>query len=225
MSEPELDAAPRPRTALFLGGGAALVVLTLCVVGAAKNPMVRAFASGAMQKSGPADVRNPKTFTGARCSLRYPGNWVIDTSDEDYDPAASFSIDAPGQGSVFIQLFDPEIEPEALVESIADNLRGSLIQGEQTTRFELWGRQQGVGKQLSGTIFFMPGRFRLFSFRNERSTVVVMETRFNEDETLARAGFDLIEQSFELTPLLAQDASAAADSSAATPAPTLTPGD
>ena len=61
-----------------------------------------------------------------------------------------------------------------------------------------WG---GAGAALEGkgTLFLLPGRIRVAVFPGKTATCIVTELRFNDDERMNKAGYDLIERSLKFS--------------------------
>jgi hypothetical protein len=158
----------------------------------------------AMRRSIPADIASPKTLTGTAYSLSYPGNWRVETEDEDFDVDAYVCIDAPGGGNVVVQVVYDEDSVRKQVQATADRIAAQL---RLTEKHELraWGEHEGHGFEMPSTFFRNAGRIRVFGFapRPPRkaggpSVLVIIETRFDADEEKHGPGYELIERTFRL---------------------------
>lgn len=187
-----------------------------CLVGAAVGSLVAgacgffagiaatregmAIISGVTERSAAADTANPIVIERAAFRLRYPGNWSVDTKDPDYDPDRYFDLNAPAQGKVLFHILPARADAAAIVDNMIESYTSRLMTGAQRMPLTAWGGHQGQGVELRGKILIAPGRLRAFTFSNEVTAVVVTEIRYDEDEQFNRAGYDLIESSFELLP-------------------------
>jgi hypothetical protein len=156
---------------------------------------LREIALGMFERVRPADIQHPREMSSRYFSFKYPGNWKVDTSDPDYDPDTTFDIDAPSQGSVIVQFFDPQITPQEGVDAIAEKMK-KLVLNRTENPFEKWGKQKGYGIQLRGFLFAGIASIRIFGLGNSQATVVIIEMRYDEDERNNRNGYDLIAESF-----------------------------
>jgi len=129
-------------------------------------------------------------------SLKYPGNWEVDTSDPDFDPDTTFDINAPAQGTVIVQFFDPQTTPQEAADAIAEKMKKLVLKRTETS-FETWGKQKGYGIQLRGFLYAGIANIRVFGLSNDHATVVIIEMRYDEDERINRRGYDLIAESFK----------------------------
>lgn len=157
---------------------------------------LRDIAVGIFEISRPADLQKTHTLSNRYFSLKYPGNWTIDTRDPDYDPDTYFDINAPAQGTVIVQIFDPQVTPQEGVATIVEPMKKLVLKRTETS-FDSWGKQKGHGIQLRGFLFAGIARIRVFGLGNDRATVVIIEMRYDEDERNNRRGYDLIAESFK----------------------------
>jgi len=204
LPDPPPRAAPKSAKLPLIIGGGLLLACALCLVGIWQNEFGRAFiegfATGAFEKAAPADVRQPKTHSGSTCSFRYPGNWDL-APDPDFGPERAFDISAPAQGSVNIYLLPPDTHLPTMVEAMVAEFESQplLIQNPRRHPLRGWGsHEEAEGVELRGLMALMPARIRVASFATEKGAVVICEIRFDEDERMAKPGFDLIAESFEL---------------------------
>ena len=157
---------------------------------------LRDIAFGIFEISRPADLQQTHTLSNRYFSLKYPGNWKIDTSDPDYDPDSSFDINAPAQGTVIVQFFDPQTTTQEAADAIAEKMK-KLVLKRTENPFDSWGKQKGYGIQLRGFLYAGISSIRIFGLGNSQATIVIIEMRYDEDERNNRRGYDLIAESFK----------------------------
>ncbi len=157
---------------------------------------LREIAVGIFERARPADIQHPREISSRYFTFKYPGNWKVDTTDPDYDLDTYFGIDAPAQGSVIVQFFDPQITPQEGADAIAEKMKKLLLNRTETP-FETWGKQKGYGIHLRGFLAVGIASIRVFGLGNPQATVVIIEMRYDEDERINRPGYDLIAESFE----------------------------
>jgi hypothetical protein len=157
---------------------------------------LRDMALAVFEVASPADIQHPREMSSRYFSFKYPGNWKVDTTDPDYDPDTTFNIDAPAQGSVIVQFFDPQITPQEGADAIAEKMKKLLLNRTENP-FETWGNQKGYGIQLRGFLVVGIASIRVFGLGNDQATVVIIEMRYDEDERINRRGYDLIAESFK----------------------------
>jgi hypothetical protein len=157
----------------------------------------RAFLTNLLSSEKPADVTQSQRLVRDSFELDYPGNWRIDTEDDDYDPDHSFSIDSPGACFVMFHLTDLPVEPARNVEIHAEKF-SKLISASEKLPFQRWGQYDGEGLHLKGRIMGMKGGFRFFAHSSNGRSFSVVQQYFDEDWASVGPGFDLIEKTFEL---------------------------
>lgn len=157
---------------------------------------LREIAVGIFERARPADIRHPREMSSRYFSFKYPGNWKVDTADPDYDPENYFDIDAPAQGSVIVQFFDPQITPQEGADAIVEKMKKLMLNRTENS-FETWGKQKGYGIHLRGFLVVGIASIRVFGLGNAHATVVIIEMRYDEDERNNRRGYDLIAESFQ----------------------------
>lgn len=149
-----------------------------------------------------ADVKDKKSIVRPAFTLQHPGNWKVDTEDEDYDPNHMFSIDSPGNCFTMFIVFDTVTDPDDTVQSQIDTYVPKLMKNPTQTPFTKWGRYEGTGMKLEGRVLGVtPGSLRVFSHADEKADLsfVVVESCYDEDRKATEAGFALIEDTFQLT--------------------------
>jgi len=175
-----------------------IIVLSIfCVF----SPMIAGFLIKLGDKSIvdlPADVENTKIISRDGFELQYPGNWVLDSKDKDYDPDHKFTIESPGPGgdSIFV-VMDMPTDPLENVELLKDDFL-HLILNAEITDFTIWGNYSGYGVTLSGRYLMQDATVRIFSYSSSSRSFAVIELGLKDSETLVRSGLQLIEKSFQL---------------------------
>ena len=154
--------------------------------------------TGSLESAAPADVTRPALITRPAFSLSHPGNWTIDTQDEDYDPDAYFDINAPAQGKIIFRVGPPAIGSPESVDGTISAMTERLVQNATLTSYTTWGSYSGHGLEARGKILVTHGRVRAFGWSTDAVGVLVTEIRYDEDEVLNKPGYDLIESSFRL---------------------------
>jgi hypothetical protein len=153
--------------------------------------------TGVVESSQPADVDNPSQITRPGYTLQHPGNWTVDTGDEDYDPDIYFDLNAPAQGTVIFQLGALGMGSPETVDATIDAMMVRLIRDPTLTSFTSWGSYSGYGREAHGTLLVAPGRVRVFGGTWDEQGILVTEIRYDEDEANNKVGYDLIEASFK----------------------------
>jgi hypothetical protein len=159
----------------------------------------REFVASLFESEKKADVARPKTVDRPLFRFDYPGNWTIDTADEDYDPDHSFSVESPGESLAMFQIAEAELDPKETLEIHAQLQSDKLLKGAARTAFTAWGKHTGEGVLLRGKMLgIVPGSVRIFCFQAGGQTIVVIESTYDEDRANVLPGFELIERSFEI---------------------------
>lgn len=155
------------------------------------------FIDDLFEQEKPADVKNAVVLARPSFALKYPGNWKIDSTDEDYDPDHNFSIDSPGSCFVNLTIFDAATDPTENVEGQIAAYAAKLIRDPTRTDFDTWGSFRGSGALLRGNLLgLLPGYVRLFSAAVDERSFVIIEFCYDEDAKMVEPGLRLIESSF-----------------------------
>ncbi len=179
------------------GPSAAKIVLLVLAVGAAGFAGCLAFVVWRGVGEKPADVAHPTTLTRAAFTLRYPGNWKVDTSYAAADPDRAVQIDSPGSCAVWIQVADDGGDPaRAMKDSLTRADRG--LAGARRTSFARWGAYGRAGTDRRGDFLAIRPTARMFTHSSATRSFAVMESCYDDDLPQAGAGFALIESSFQL---------------------------
>ena len=157
---------------------------------------LRDMALAVFEVARPADIQHPREMASRYFSFKYPGNWKVDTTDQDYDPDVSFDINAPAQGTAMVHVLTPHVTPQEGTDAIAEKMKKLLLNRTETP-FETWGNQKGYGINLRGFLVVGIASIRVFGLGNAHVTVVIIEMRYDEDERINRPGYDLIAESFK----------------------------
>jgi hypothetical protein len=132
-------------------------------------------------------------------SLKYPDSWEIDTKDEDYDPDALFSLDAPDDnGMVMIIILDMVVDLDDMLKEQDSDIRDRLMKKPTSvTNFSKWGNYTGKGKTYKGKIMgVIEGEVNVFVCHIGEHTFYVMEQLFEEKMEEVRSGIKMISSSF-----------------------------
>lgn len=133
-------------------------------------------------------------------SLQYPDTWQIDTKDEDYDPDALFSIDAPNDnGMIMFIIADIAIDLDEMLKEQEADIKDKLIKKPtEITSFTKWGNFTGKGKTIKGKILgIMKGEVNVFVCHAGDKTLYVMEQLFEESIEETKAALAIISSSFK----------------------------
>jgi hypothetical protein len=129
-----------------------------------------------------------------------PANWKVDKDMEDYDPDTYFSIESPGQNTVFFIVYD--VETDAL-----QNVQGQrayyddYVKKATKKSFTRWGNYNGHGIAYKGRLMGTnSGTVRIFSHSTSRKSFVIIEEFYEDDRSATQPGFKQIESSFVLKP-------------------------
>lgn len=144
-----------------------------------------------------ADVSRPRQLVRQGFRLEYPGNWRIDSTDEDHDPDHLFSIESPGSSFAMFRLFDFPSEPATNVDGQVRQF-SKLLNTSKKSRFKSWGKFNGEGAHLQGRMLGLKCGVKIFSFSSDSRSFVVVSQHFDEDAADVQPGFELIESTFEL---------------------------
>jgi len=145
----------------------------------------------------PAIVSSTRRVDRERFFIRYPANWKVDVTDDDYNPDHLFAIQSPGQAFVMFAFYKHPSELSELLEAQADDF-AKIIDDMKRTDFDNWGFYSGKGALLKGKIMGSPATVRVFAHSTGRTSFVVVEQRFDDHLAMVKPGFDLIEESFRL---------------------------
>jgi hypothetical protein len=155
------------------------------------------FLEDALSDEQPANVSQSRQLVRDAFRVDYPGNWQIDSADEDYDPDHLFSIDSPGSSFAMFLVLDVPSEPATNVEEQVRQF-SKLFNNSAESRFTNWGKYSGEGVHLQGRIFGMKSGVRIFSSSSSSRSIIVVQQCVDEDLADVEPGFDLIERTFEL---------------------------
>ncbi len=179
---------------------ALVIFLTIfCVIGPVIS--IRAWMSLDTESftSAPADVEHPVTLSRAGFEVQYPGNWVIDVNDQNYDPDHSLKIEHKGigQGAVGLMIMDEPFDPVDMVNHVKNEY--SKLVSEATLReFTTYGNYTGQGIELHGKMVFIDMTTRIFAYSSNTRSFVIVEMCSDEEKEIIKPGLQLIEASFRL---------------------------
>jgi|GEM_PF-1309535 len=147
-----------------------------------------------------ADLAHPQKLAREGYRLTFPGNWRVDTSDEEYDPDHFFSLDSPGASFAMFTILEVPTDPEQNVDVNVSEFVPNVIRSPVRTTFMAWGNYQGYGVELKGKVAsLVEGGVRIFSYSSERTSFIVVESYHDEDREKVEPGFQLIRSTFELS--------------------------
>jgi hypothetical protein len=170
--------------------------------------LIAVFSAFFLRESGPPQITDPREIETSSYSLSYPGNWSLDTADEDHDLNYDIEIGpAFDDALVNILMFDYEIDPEYLAKQTIANWEDAYIVSDTTTLYS-WGEHTGYG--VAGTLIIESAPYRALAFSALRpvpdslygsvvSGILVLELAEDDASERLQPGFDLIRDSFVLT--------------------------
>ncbi len=179
---------------------ALIIFLTFfCVIGPVISLRVWMSINSDSFTNAPADVEHPVTLSREGFEVQYPGNWVIDVNDQNYDPDHSFKIEHEGlgQGVVSLMIMDEPFNPVEMVHRLK-NEYSNLVSGATIREFTTYGNYTGQGIELHGTMVFIDMTTRVFAFSSSTRSFVVVEMCSDEEKEIIKPGLQLIESSFRL---------------------------
>jgi hypothetical protein len=140
-----------------------------------------------------------KTINRDSFSVKYPEKWIIDTKDEDYDPDALFSIDAPDdENMIMFILFSMALDTADLMNEQVKAFTAELIKTPEITRFDTWGKLKGSGTLLKGKLMgVFKGFVRIFVYGDDHKTMIVVEQCYDKAYETLKKDYDLISSSFQ----------------------------
>ena len=153
-------------------------------------------ATGSSDEPTP-DMTSTKTIDRDGFTVKYPGNWTIDTGDPDYDPDALFSIDTAGNCFVMFHLFGHDIDLAEATAAQVEEFEG-MLSSTSVADFTTWGSYTGDGKEIKGKFLFLPTTVRPFAFTDGSRSFLVAEFCYDEDQPAVEPGFELVRTSFQL---------------------------
>ncbi len=146
-----------------------------------------------------AGAQTMKTIDRDSFSLKYPSTWAIDTKDEDYDPDALFSLDAPAEGAtIMFMIFDAVIDVDDMLKAQQEAMTKEVIKKPSSiTNFYQWGNYKGKGILIKGKILgVLKGQVKVFIYTDDNKSMLVMEQIYDEDMVVTGAEFEQIAKSF-----------------------------
>jgi hypothetical protein len=189
----------RALTGVLLFGGGFFSGCTTCCVGALLTTASGRHLIEAGFHQVPAAVDHPKALERDGFELKYPANWIVDTTKDGYDDDHLFLLKSPGASSVLISICDCASDVDGRVRSQVSAFR-TRANAHETGRFERWGAFQGQGVELTGKVALIARKFRVFGASDHDRSIVIVETRPPAEETRTKAGFALVESSFRIKP-------------------------
>lgn len=155
------------------------------------------FLARAASTEQAANVAAPARIDRPAFSLLYPGNWRVNTDDDDYQPDHLFALESPGSSFTMFAFFEQPADVAENLEDQVDEYK-PLLSGRERMDFEQWGGHWGKGAGLKGRIMGFPAQVRIFCASADGFSFTVVEQSFEEDLAKVKPGLLLIEQSFKL---------------------------
>jgi hypothetical protein len=148
--------------------------------------------------TGQLNAQELTTIKRDSFSLKYPSAWTVDTKDEDYDPDALFSLDAPdGDNMIMFMIFNVELDAEELMNEQVKAMSEQVVKNPQVTSFTQWGNYKGMGKKLSGKLLgVFKGFVRIFVYSDGHKTMLVVEQCYDKAFETLKKDYEVIESSF-----------------------------
>lgn len=147
-----------------------------------------------------AGAQTLKTIDRDSFSVKYPSTWSIDTKDEDYDPDALFSLDAPAEGATMMfMIFDSVIDTDDMLKAQEEAMTKEVIKKPTSiTKFDSWGNYKGKGILIKGKILgVLKGQVKIFIYTDEHKSMLVMEQIYDSDLPVTGKEFEQIAMLFK----------------------------
>lgn len=171
---------------MILPGGFCLLGIIAVVV---------ALAVG-MAESNPPVLDYPNKLKGASFDLEYPQNWMIDETDEDYDPDHYFSIEAAwADAATTFCFYEEPVDPAVAADELLGNITSVSSILEQQP-LEHWGQFQGKGYLLHFKIDDQYVKGLLFVHTANVGAFHVIEMCEESIYEQQRPGFEMIRSGF-----------------------------
>jgi hypothetical protein len=162
--------------------------------------IIAAVLFGGADFEPPPDLRSTIRLERQGFALEHPGNWSVDTWDEDYDPDTAFAI-APTLADAQIQFwfYDQPMESSACVEETFQNL-SAAYEMTDVAPVDRWGQLEGAGYTAVAVIDGV--RFDLLTFCSTERVrpFEIMQIVQESVSTKLKPGYDLIRDTLELRP-------------------------
>jgi hypothetical protein len=167
--------------------------------GVLSTKAARQFLKDAVSQERPAGVASPIVLDRPGFKLSYPSNWTIKTTDSDYDPDHNFFIESPGTAFAIFIVGKGEDDPRTTLQGMTQAYKRRMSNFTSTPTNN-YGRFQGVGANLKGSILGIKTTIRVSCFCKEGRSVCVVEYCSDEDMMQVKGGFSLMEDSLVLKP-------------------------
>lgn len=157
--------------------------------------------ASALSVSGP-QVASPIRYESAHVEMTLPGDWEVDTTDPDFEPAYYLPIVMPQGGVLQIYIEPAGEDPQELVDIAITSMLSSGAQSHPAAMFTKWGTMEGVGREVTMQLEGDASVMRVFAARVPDGRVLVAYELFIESEADSlRPGFDQVANSLVLKPL------------------------
>ena len=196
----DLSASRHRRTVLIVATALAFVIGSAIwlVLSVYSTQFAKDFLAVLSAVEVPADVKQPNKIERGKFRLHYPGNWTIDTADEEYDPDHYFTIESPGFASISLEFLEEEYDPRDTVDTYIEIYRDVFSKATEEP-FTHWGRYSGEGIHIRGRVEGIRAEVKMFCHSAAGQSLIVTEYCQEEDLQDVRPGFKLIEDSFAFT--------------------------
>jgi hypothetical protein len=141
-----------------------------------------------------------KDLSSKNYSLKYYGDWYVDSLESDFDKEHSFTINSQ-EADAFISfdIIDYPVKEVELLKAKIDQHLNQTITNATVTSFDTWGKYKGKGARIKGNIMgLMEGQFIIFIHSEANHSFVMMSQILDNDEQKYKANLNLIADQFQL---------------------------
>ncbi|MBI4616880.1 MAG: hypothetical protein HY720_24920 [Planctomycetes bacterium] len=175
------------------------LVLPAALYAAGIAIVVLAVASGPLQDAERPDLDHLKRHSSDRLFFEYPGNWRIESEDEDYDPNANIDFDCPQDATMNVLVYDSESTAEEELDEAIERFRNTFADVSAGSTFSTWGIYSGSGWEATGKYKAVTCRIRLFVARTQVGPILqVREVYRPGDERVLKPGFERIRRTLRV---------------------------
>lgn len=143
----------------------------------------------------PPDIDDPVVIDRPGFTLRYPGNWWVNTEDDDYDPDSQFMIEPFQDARARFLLGEGPVDPEDETEHYLKAYQ-EVFRGDDVSTFTRWGSHVGSGVKYRGTTEGTLYVVRIFTTTTDTRNLTVVEWVESSVAYLLKPGFKLMRDSF-----------------------------
>lgn len=150
--------------------------------------------------SVPADMKRLNTHESNTMYFSYPGNWVIDTNKEDYDPDHSVYVEPIMQDAIIkVMIYESYNKSEEELEATLNGFREGMEIGSLSSSFNTMGSYEGTGSEYK--VLIEGNAYTLRQFASQVGDGVILEA-FELYQSSAKSavlpGFMLIKNSLRV---------------------------